>query len=156
MAMRRDTINTKFVEAAHCLDEGSQMAEFHPPYDAMKRLLIAATVIFGVAVCCTAEAARPRRPSAAQIKQMQERAKYMQQEVIRYQTEIAAKEREFYLSFDQNGNGHLEGGEKARYDTHLHAIQTGKEPNPTASIAPVGKGPKDWKGSTATPYQSKK
>ena len=59
--MRRDTIKMKFVEAAHCLDEGSQMAEFHPPYDAMKRLLIAATVIFGVAVCCTAEAAMMHR-----------------------------------------------------------------------------------------------
>jgi hypothetical protein len=87
---------------------------------------------------------------------MQERAKYMQQEMVRYQTEVVAKEREFYLSFDQNGNGHLEGGEKARYDKHMHAIQTGKEPNPLATIAPVGKGPKDWKGPTTNTFQSTK
>jgi hypothetical protein len=122
----------------------------------MSRLAIVSAVVFGVAICCPAEAARPRRPSAAQIKQMQEQAKYMQQEVIRYQTEVAAKEREFYLSFDQNGNGHLEGGEKARYDKHLHAVQTGKEPNPLATVAPVGKGPKDGKGSATTPSQSQK
>jgi hypothetical protein len=123
----------------------------------MNRLLTGShAVIIMVAMCCPAEAARPRRPSAAQIKQMQERAKYMQQEMVRYQTEVAAKEREFYLSFDQNGNGHLEGGEKARYDKHMHAVQTGKEPNPLATIAPVGKGPKDWKGPTTATSQSTK
>ena len=80
----------------------------------------------------------------------------MQQEMVRYQTEVATKEREFYLSFDQNGNGHLEGGEKARYDKHMHAVQTGKEPNPLTTIAPVGKGPKDWKGPTTATSQTTK
>ena len=80
----------------------------------MKRLL--STVIaflVAVAVCGPAEAARPRRPSAAQVKKMQDQAKYMQQEVLRYQSEMAAKEREFYLSFDENRNGRLEGGRKS-------------------------------------------
>jgi len=90
-----------------------------------------------------AEAARPRRPSSAQIKQMQEQAKYMQQDTLRYQTEVAAKLREIYLSFDRNGNQHLEGGEKARYDSYMHAVAKGTEPNPLATIAPIGKGPKD-------------
>ena len=120
----------------------------------MTRPVSVASLIVVLAVCWPAEAARPRRPSAAQIKKMQEQAKYMQQEMVRYQTEVAAKEREFYLSFDQNGNGHLEGGEKARYDKHMHAVQTGKEPNPLAAIAPIGKGPKDWKGPGASTSQS--
>lgn len=122
----------------------------------MRRIAPIVVFLFLATLCCSAEAARPRRPSAAQIKKMQEQAKYMQQEMIRYQTEVAAKEREFYLSFDQNGNGHLEGGEKARYDKHMHAVQTGKEPNPLATIAPVGKGPKEWKGSATAASPSEK
>ena len=99
--------------------------------------------------------ARPRRPSSTQIKQMQERAKYMQQEMMRYQWEVAAKEREVYLSFDENGNGRLEGGEKSRFNSYLHAVKQGKKPNPLDLIAPIGKGPKDWtppaNGTTAKP-----
>jgi len=117
----------------------------------MNRLIEVSVVAIVIAMCCPAEAGRPRRssgPSAAQIK-------YMQQEMIRYQTEVASKEREFYLSFDQNGNGHLEGGEKARYDKHMHAIQMGNEPNPLATIAPLGKGPKDWKGPSASSQSNK-
>jgi len=60
-----------------------------------------------------AEAARPRRPSAAQIQKMKEEMQYRQHEVQRVQQEIAAEERKLYLSFDNNGNGHLEGAEKA-------------------------------------------
>ena len=117
--------------------------------------LVQSGLVLGITLACVsvgisgvAEAARPRRPSAAQIKQMQDQMKYMQQEVIRYQTEVAAKQREIYTSFDENGNGHLEGGEKARFDKYMHAVQKGTEPNPLANIAPVGKGPKDAKAST--------
>ena len=117
----------------------------------MNRQTTATAVFIAFAMCCPAEAARPRRPSAAQIKKMQEQVRYMQQEMVRYQTEVAAKEREFYLSFDENGNGHLEGGEKARFDKHRHAVQMGKEPNPLATIAPPGKGPKDLKGRPQAP-----
>ena len=58
---------------------------------------------------------------------------------------MAAKTQEIQKSFDDNGNGHLEGAEKARFDKHMRAIQNGKEPNPFATIAPVGQGkrPKD-------------
>lgn len=88
--------------------------------------------------------AKPRRPSAAQIKKMQEQAQYMQQEMIRYQWEVAAKEREVYLSFDDNGNSRLDGGEQSRFNSFMHAVKQGKKPNPLDTIAPVGKGPKDW------------
>jgi hypothetical protein len=94
--------------------------------------------------------ARPRRPSAAQMKQMKEQAGHLQREMVRHQMEIAAKEREVYLSFDQNGNGRLEGGVKARYDSSTHAVKQGKKPNPLESIAPRGKGPKDWTPGGAT------
>ena len=90
----------------------------------------------------SAAAARPRRPSAAQIKKMQEQVAFMQLEMMRYQSELAAKQQELYQSFDQDGDGQLTGGEKARYDKHLHAIQKGTAANPFAMIAPVGKGPR--------------
>lgn len=90
-----------------------------------------------------AEAARPRRPSAAQIKKMKDELEYRQRELLRVQQEIAAKERELYLSFDENGNGKLEGAEKAKYNKQLHAIKTGKAPNPLSTITPPGQGPRD-------------
>lgn len=94
--------------------------------------------------CIPAEAARPRRgPSPAQIKKMKEEMEYRQKEVLRVQQEVAAKERELYLSFDENGNGKLEGAEKAKYNKQLHAIKTGKAPNPLATIVPPGQGPRD-------------
>ena len=106
-------------------------------------VLVAVTVGFGV----PAEAARPRRPSTAQIQKMKEEMLYRQQELIRVQQEVAAEERKLYLSFDENGNGHLEGAEKAKYDKQLHAIKTGKAPNPLSTIAPPGKGPRDSKAA---------
>jgi|694.fasta_scaffold42908_6 hypothetical protein len=91
-----------------------------------------------------AEAARPRRgPSPEQIKKLKEEMEYRQKEVLRVQQEVAAKERELYLSFDENGNGKLEGAEKAKYDKQLHAIKTGKAPNPLSTITPPGQGPRD-------------
>jgi len=128
----------------------------HQSSNAMNWFMPVIATITLLVMCCPTEAARTRRLSAAQIRQIQERVKYMQQEMVRYQTEMATKEREFYLSFDQNGNGHLEGGEKARYDKHWRAIQTGKEANPLTTVAPIGKGPKDWKSPAATTSQSKK
>lgn len=89
-----------------------------------------------------AAAQRRRGPSPAQIKAMQEQAAYMQLEMVRYQAEIAEKNVEIYKSFDQDGDGQLRGGEKSRYDKHVHEIQTGKAPNPFAAIQPVGKGPR--------------
>ena len=89
-----------------------------------------------------AEAARPRGPSAAQIKKMREQMQYAQQEMLRYHNETAAKEREVYLSFDENGNGKLEGAEKAKYDKYCNEVRKGKVPNPLSGIAPPGQGPK--------------
>lgn len=108
--------------------------------------LLAAIIVLAA---CPDALARPRRPSAAQMKQMKDQAESMQREMVRYQMEVAAKEREISLSFDQNGNGRLEGGEKARFDSSTHAVKQGKKPNPLESIAPIGKGPKDWTPGTA-------
>jgi len=99
-------------------------------------------MLIAVFSSAAAEAARPRRLSAAQIKKNQEQVAFMQLEMMRYQSEMTAKQQEVYRSFDENGNGHLEGGEKARFDKRMHAIQTGAEPNPFAFIVPVGKGPR--------------
>ncbi|MEI6241552.1 MAG: hypothetical protein WCR51_14295 [Planctomycetia bacterium] len=107
--------------------------------------LLAVAFVMGTGA---AEAARPRRPSAAQVKKMKEELEYRQKEMLRVQQEIAAKERELYLSFDENGNGKLEGAEKAKYDKQLHAIKTGKAPNPLSTIAPPGQGPRDSASST--------
>jgi hypothetical protein len=89
-----------------------------------------------------ADAARPRGPSAAQMKKMQEQMQYARQELLRYQNETAAKEREVYLSCDENGNDKLEGSEKAKYDKYCNEVRKGKVSNPFAGIAPPGQGPK--------------
>jgi hypothetical protein len=105
-----------------------------------------ATLLAGViwVSCIPAEAARPRRgPSPEQIKKIKEEMAYRQQEILRVQQEVAAKERELYLSFDENGNGKLEGAEQAKYNKQLHAIKTGKAPNPLSTITPPGQGPRD-------------
>jgi hypothetical protein len=92
----------------------------------------------------TAEAARPRRgPSPEQVKKMKAELEYRQKEMLRVQQEIATKERELYLSFDENSNGKLEGAEQAKYNKQLHAIKTGKAPNPLSTITPPGQGPRD-------------
>lgn len=103
--------------------------------------LVAATLAFSAGA---AEAARPRRgPNPEQVKKMKAELEYRQKELLRVQQEIAAKERELYLSFDENGNGKLEGAEKAKYDKQLRAIKTGKAPNPLSTITPPGQGPRE-------------
>ena len=90
------------------------------------------------------EAARPRRkgPNPAQVKKMREEMAYRQSEVVRVQTEIAAKERELMQKFDENGDGKLYGAEKAKYEAHLRDIRFGRAPNPMADIKPLGQGPR--------------
>lgn len=110
------------------------------------RMTVVAACLVTVLVCPTVAEARPRGPSAAQIrariKKAQEQMAYMQLEMARYQGEMAAKQQEIYKTFDADGDGELKGGEKSRYDVHMHAIQKGTMPNPFASITPVGKGPR--------------
>lgn len=94
--------------------------------------------------CPESEAARPRRrgPSPAQVKKMQEEMAYRQQEMIRVQTETAAKEKELVAKFDENGDGKLFGAEKAKYESHLRDVRFGRAPNPFADIKPLGQGPR--------------
>lgn len=74
----------------------------------VEKPLVAVLAGVMVVACIPAEAARPRRgPSPEQIKKMKEEIEYRQKEVLRVQQEVAAKERELYLSFDENGNGKL-------------------------------------------------
>ena len=92
----------------------------------------------------TADAARPRRrgPSPAQIKKMKEEMAYRQSEVMRVQSEIAAKEKEAMQKFDENGDGKLMGNEKLKYEAYLRDIRFGRAPNPLADIKPLGQGPR--------------
>lgn len=100
-------------------------------------------LVMALAQGVVAEGAQRRRgPSPAQIKAMQETMAYQQLEAVRVQAEIAQKQDEIYKSFDQDGDGKLTGGEKARYEKHMHDIENGKVPSPFATIQPVGKGPK--------------
>lgn len=108
------------------------------------RMIIRVACVAAILAACSVADARPRRrgPSPAQIKAKQEQMAYMQLEMVRYQGEIAQKNQEIYKSFDQDGDGVLRGGEKSRYDKHMHEIETGKAPSPFAAIQPVGKGPR--------------
>lgn len=72
---------------------------------------------------------------------------YRQREILRVQAEVAAKERELFQRFDENGDGRLMGPERSKYDHHLYEIRTGKAPNPLATIVPPGQGPRDTKTS---------
>jgi hypothetical protein len=76
------------------------------------------------------------------MKKMQQQMEYVQQEMMRYRSEMAAKEKEIYLSYDENGNGKLEGAEKAKYNKSANEVKNGKVPNPFAAILPPGQGPK--------------
>lgn len=52
-----------------------------------------------------------------------------------YKTDVVAKQQEIFNSYDENGNGHLEGAEKSKFDKFMNDIQSGKAPNPFAVLA---------------------
>lgn len=52
-----------------------------------------------------------------------------------YKTDVMAKQQEILKSFDENGNGHLEGPEKSKFDKYMNDVQSGKAPNPFAALA---------------------
>ena len=54
---------------------------------------------------------------------------------IQYQTDFEAKQREIFTRYDENGNGHLEGAEKAKYDKYVRDVESGRAPNPFATLA---------------------
>ena len=95
-----------------------------------------------VVIAADTAAARPRGPSAAQIKAMKDNVAYGQLEVLRVQGEVAVKQQEVVKRFDENHDGRLMGQEKSRYDKYWYDVGKGVLPNPLATIAPVGKGPK--------------
>lgn len=108
------------------------------------RFLTAAALC--IAVHATPAEAKPRGPSAQQTKKMKEMMEWQQKEMQRYQTEMAAKQREIAQSFDANGDGRLDSVENAKYTHHLDDIQAGKVANPFSGIKPPGQGPKPAKG----------
>jgi hypothetical protein len=107
------------------------------------RFMVAVAIITAFSAM-PAEAAKPRRrgPSPQQIQKMKAEIEYRQREVLRVQAEIAAKERELFQRFDENGDGRLLGAEQSKYDKHLYEIRSGKAPNPLAGIVPLGQGPR--------------
>jgi len=111
--------------------------------------MITAFLLAAVSLSDTAEAGRgrgrPRGPSPQQIQKMKEEMAYRQQEYTRVQTEVAAKEREIFQQFDENGDGRLFGAERSKYDKHMQAIRDGRAPNPLATIMPLGSGPRPQK-----------
>lgn len=108
----------------------------------VRGLLLTTLLAVGVvgAWCHPAIAARPRRPSAAQIKKLQQQMEYVQAEMMRYRNEMAMKEKEIFTSHDENGNGKLEGAEKAKFNKYMGEVRSGKVANPFSAIAPPGKG----------------
>lgn len=115
------------------------------------RAVVVGVAVVAVLSAVTAEAARPRRPgpSPAQVKKMKEEMEYRQREIMRVQSEVAAKEHEVFKKFDENGDGRLLGPERSKYDKHLYEIRTGKAPNPLADIKPLGQGPRESKAGTS-------
>ncbi len=108
------------------------------------RIVLYASLLALCLPCVKSEAAPRRRrgPSPTQVKKMKEDMAYRESEVMRVQTETAAKERELMQKFDENGDGKLYGAEKAKYEAHLRDIRFGRAPNPMADIKPLGQGPR--------------
>ncbi|MFM9059662.1 MAG: hypothetical protein ACKOSQ_11155 [Planctomycetaceae bacterium] len=52
-----------------------------------------------------------------------------------YLTAFHAKQREIFNTYDENGNGELEGVEKAKYDKFVRDVEAGRIPNPFATLA---------------------
>jgi hypothetical protein len=82
--------------------------------------------------------AQRRQREAMQKAQAQMKA--YQEDVLRYQREMAAKNEEIMKRFDENGDGRLLGPEKSKYDKYMYDVQKGKEQNPFADIKPPGQG----------------
>jgi hypothetical protein len=105
-------------------------------------LACVSAIVGGLVTTDACLAARPRGPSAAQVKKMKEQMEFAQAEMQRFQRETAAIQQRLVAQFDENGNGKLEGAEKAKYNKYMAAVQKGKEPNPFAEVVPIGQGPK--------------
>jgi len=111
-----------------------------------RTIVTVAMVLVAVSVMPIAEAGRScgrRGPSPQQIQKMKEEMAYRQKEIQRVQAEVAAKERELFQQFDENGDGRLLGAENSKYDKRVEEIRTGRAPNPLAGIVPLGQGPRD-------------
>lgn len=59
----------------------------------------------------------------------------LKKQASHYNAAVLAKQQELFASFDENGNGHLEGAEKSKFDKLMNDIQSGKAPNPFAALA---------------------
>lgn len=105
------------------------------------RAILLAVAIFSLAPA-TEALAKPRRPNPQQVKRAREQMQYQQSEMMRVQKETAAIHQKIFTQFDENGNGKLDGAEKGKYNKYMTAVEKGKEPNPFAEVAPLGKGPK--------------
>ena len=111
------------------------------------RLAALVIAVIGILLLPSSAEAQRRRGGSNQqmqqrMKQMQEQSQWQQQEMQRYQTEMAAKQAEISKEYDADGNGKLTGPEKSKFEKYMHDVQKGKVPNPFASIAPPGQGPK--------------
>lgn len=127
----------------------SHHVSIHPSPVFARTIVAVATVLVAVSVMPTAEAGRSRGrrgPSPQQIQKMKEEMAYRQKEIQRVQAEVAAKERELFQQFDENGDGRLLGAEKSKYDKRVEEIRTGRAPNPLVGIVPLGQGPRGTSG----------
>jgi hypothetical protein len=84
--------------------------------------------------------ANQRRRQRESMQKAQAQMKAYQEDVLRYQREMAAKNEEIMKRFDENGDGKLLGPEKSKYDKYMYDVQKGKEQNPFADIKPPGQG----------------
>lgn len=53
----------------------------------------------------------------------------------KFQADMQAKQVEIFNRYDENGNGHLEGPEKAKYDKYVNDVEAGRAPNPFTALA---------------------
>jgi type II secretory pathway pseudopilin PulG len=86
--------------------------------------ILSAAILGGLSV--TPAAAQRGRPSAAQIKALQ------QQQTNYYGAQLVLQKRQkdIYAKYDLNSDGKLDSKEKPPYDRYWREVRSGKQPNP--------------------------
>jgi hypothetical protein len=90
--------------------------------------ILVAAILGGLSV--TPAAAQRGRPSATQMKAMQQQYQQQQQNQFGLQLVLQQRQKDVYGKYDLNGDGKLDSKEKPAYDKYMREVRSGKQPNP--------------------------
>src|SRR5271163_4167423 len=85
--------------------------------------ILTAAILGGLSV--TPAVAQRGRPSAAQMKAMQQQYQQQQQNQYGLQLVLEKRQKEVYAKYDLNGDGKLDVKEKPPYDKYMREVRSG-------------------------------